>query len=202
MSVTARECLGQRCPVVGECFSEATRVRAREVDVVVTNHAMLAIDATENRKTLPQHDVVVVDEGHDLLDRVTAALSREVTAASVHAAASAARRAGCGADDIADLDRAAEQLETALGTTVVGRLADGAPPAVQDALLLLATAARGRCGHCPRTPTRAGRRRLARPCSTIPTSPNGSVASRPRPGSTRTTTTSSRRWPRPRPGST
>jgi len=150
VSVTARECLGQRCPVVGECFSEATRVRAREVDVVVTNHAMLAIDATENRKTLPQHDVVVVDEGHDLLDRVTAALSREVTAASVHAAASAARRAGCGADDVAGLDRAAEQLETALATTIVGRLADGAPPAVQDALLLLVTAARGALRSLPK----------------------------------------------------
>ena len=150
VSVTARECLGQRCPVVGECFSEATRVRAREVDVVVTNHAMLAIDATENRKTLPQHDVVVVDEGHDLLDRVTAALSREVTVASVHAAAATARRAGCGADDVADLGRAAEQLETALATTVVGRLADGAPPAVQDALLLLATAARGALRSLPK----------------------------------------------------
>ncbi|MFC3690141.1 ATP-dependent DNA helicase [Aquipuribacter hungaricus] len=150
VSVTARECLGQRCPLVGECFSEAARVRAKDVDVVVTNHALLAIDATDNRKTLPQHDVVVVDEAHDLLDRVTAALSREVTATSVRAAATAARRAGCGVDDVTDLDRAASQLETALDTTSPGRLADGAPAAVQDALLLLATAARGALRSLPK----------------------------------------------------
>ncbi len=150
VSVTARECLGQRCPVVGECFSEAARVRAKDVDVVVTNHALLAIDATENRKTLPPHDVVVVDEAHDLIDRVTAALSREVTATSVRAAATAARRAGCGADDVVDLDRAAAGLETALTTLSAGRLADGAPAAVQDALLLLATAARGALRSMPK----------------------------------------------------
>ncbi len=150
VSVTARECLGQRCPLVGECFSEAARARAKDVDVVVTNHALLAIDATDNRKTLPQHDVVVVDEAHDLIDRVTAALSREVTATSVRAAATAARRAGCGADDVTDLDRAAAALETALTELSAGRLADGAPAAVQDALLLLATAARGALRSMPK----------------------------------------------------
>lgn len=162
VSVTARECLGQRCPVVSECFSEAARARARDVDVVVTNHAMLAIDATDNRKTLPQHDVVVVDEAHDLLDRVTAALSREVTVASAHATASAARRAGCGSDDVADLDRAADSLETALEQVRAGRLTDGAPPAVQDALLLLATAARSALRSLPKDAEAAQKAQVAR----------------------------------------
>ncbi len=153
VSVTARECLGaQRCPVAVECFSEAARARAREVDVVVTNHALLAIDATDNRKTLPQHDVVVVDEAHDLLDRVTAALSREVTVGSVRAVATAARRAGCSAEDVKDLDRCADSLETALEGTPLGRLVDGAPPALQDSLLLLATATRSALRTLPKDP--------------------------------------------------
>ncbi|WP_380167965.1 ATP-dependent DNA helicase [Jannaschia sp. R86511] len=156
VSVTARECLGAaRCPVAAECFSEQARARAREVDVVVTNHAMLAIDATDNRKTLPQHDVVVVDEAHDLLDRVTAALSREVTVASVRALATAARRAGCSQADVADLDRCADGLEVALEDLPPGRLTDGAPPALQDALLLLATASRSALRSLPKDPDAA-----------------------------------------------
>ena len=156
VSVTARECLGAaRCPVAAECFSEQARTRAREVDVVVTNHAMLAIDATDNRKTLPQHDVVVVDEAHDLLDRVTAALSREVTVASVRAVAGAARRAGCSAGDVGDLEHCADSLEVALEDLPPGRLIDGAPPALQDALLLLATATRSALRTLPKDPDAA-----------------------------------------------
>lgn len=153
VSVTARECLGAaRCPVAAECFSEQARTRAREVDVVVTNHAMLAIDATDNRKTLPQHDVVVVDEAHDLLDRVTAALSREVTAASVRAVAGAARRAGCSAADVGDLEHCADSLDVALEDLPPGRLTDGAPGPLQDALLLLATASRSALRTLPKDP--------------------------------------------------
>lgn len=165
VSVTARECLGAaRCPVAGECFSEAARTRAREVDVVVTNHAMLAIDAMETAQTLPSHDVVVVDEAHDLVDRVTAALSREVTAASVRAVATAARRAGCGADDVRDLERAGDTVDSVLEDAPVGRLAGGVPPALQDALLLLATACRAALRSLPKdpAPTVAGQVQTAR----------------------------------------
>ena len=72
VSVTARECLGAtRCPFGAECFAELARGRAGEADVVVTNHALLAIDALEEFAVLPEHDVVVVDEAHELVDRVT-----------------------------------------------------------------------------------------------------------------------------------
>ena len=60
-SVSARECLGaSRCPSGMECFAELARARAGEADVVVTNHALLAIDAMEDFPLLPEHDVVVV----------------------------------------------------------------------------------------------------------------------------------------------
>src|SRR5690606_2146020 len=45
VSVTGTQCLGTSCPMVGDCFAERSRELAREVDVVVTNHALLAIDA-------------------------------------------------------------------------------------------------------------------------------------------------------------
>ena len=72
VSVSARECLGvARCPFGAECFSERARGRAGEADIVVTNHALLAIDAVAESAVLPEHALLVVDEAHELVDRVT-----------------------------------------------------------------------------------------------------------------------------------
>jgi ATP-dependent DNA helicase DinG len=88
VSVNARECIGAtRCTYGSQCFAELARGRAAAADVVVTNHALLAIDALENIPVLPEHDVVVVDEAHELVDRVTGAATAELTPAMVERAA-------------------------------------------------------------------------------------------------------------------
>ena len=93
VSVTSMECLGaQKCPLAAECFSELARQNAADADVVVTNHAMLAVSAFEGLAVLPEYDVVVVDEAHELQDRVTGAVSGQLSVAMVHAAASGARK--------------------------------------------------------------------------------------------------------------
>jgi ATP-dependent DNA helicase DinG len=92
VSVSARECLGlNRCPVGVDCFAERARAEAGRADIVVTNHALLAINALEGIQVLPEHDVVVVDEAHDLVDRVTSVATAELSGATV---AAAARRSG------------------------------------------------------------------------------------------------------------
>ncbi|MEU2006573.1 ATP-dependent DNA helicase [Rhodococcus sp. NPDC019627] len=88
VSVTARECLGKsRCPVGEDCFAERARSEASQVDVVVTNHALLAIDAITGIAILPEHDVVVIDEAHELVDRVTNVATAELAASTISAAA-------------------------------------------------------------------------------------------------------------------
>ena len=92
VSVSARECLGvQRCPFGAQCFAELARDEAGQADIVVTNHALLAIDALEEFDIFPEHDVVIIDEAHDLVDRVTSVASDELSAAAVE---TAARRCG------------------------------------------------------------------------------------------------------------
>ncbi|UUA89051.1 ATP-dependent DNA helicase [Corynebacterium genitalium ATCC 33030] len=92
VSVTANECLGAtRCPHGAECFAEAARVRAGEADIVVTNHALLAIDALSGASILPEHSAVIIDEAHELDGRVTSVATNEI---SPHALRLAARRAG------------------------------------------------------------------------------------------------------------
>ena len=81
----------QRCPFGTQCFAEHARDEAGQADIVVTNHALLAIDALEEFDIFPEHDVVIIDEAHDLVDRVTSVASDELSAAAVEAAA---RRCG------------------------------------------------------------------------------------------------------------
>ena len=70
--MSARECIGvARCPFGTDCFAEKARDKAGHADVVVTNHALLAIDAISDAAVLPEHDLLVVDEAHELVDRVT-----------------------------------------------------------------------------------------------------------------------------------
>src|SRR5699024_8548968 len=93
VSVNAVDCIGPRkCPMAEECFSELARHRAAESDLVVTNHAMLAIDAFEGLDVLPEHDAVVIDEAHELAERVTSAVTVQLSAQMIQAAASSARK--------------------------------------------------------------------------------------------------------------
>src|ERR1700712_1795414 len=81
VSVSARECIGAaRCPYGTDCFAEKARGRAGTADVVVTNHALLAIDAISDVNVLPEHQFLVVDEAHELVDRVTSVATGELSA--------------------------------------------------------------------------------------------------------------------------
>ncbi|MFC4531718.1 ATP-dependent DNA helicase [Sphaerisporangium dianthi] len=139
-SVSAKECLGaQRCPSGAECFAEQARERAGQVDVVVTNHALLAIDAMEEFAVLPEHDVVVVDEAHELVDRVTSVVTDELSEATV---ASAVRRVGRLIEQgVADrLQEAGEDLKALLAAAPPGRL-DQLPQVLGVTLSVLRDAA-------------------------------------------------------------
>ena len=119
VSVSAHECMGSKCPMVADCFVERSRDAAKDVDVIVTNHSFMAIDAFEGRQMLPEHDVLVVDEAHELVDRVTATITDEVTPAM---ARTAAKRAGRQADSSETIDDAGTFLESVLDEIPEGRL--------------------------------------------------------------------------------
>jgi ATP-dependent DNA helicase DinG len=84
VSVSARECIGvARCPFGTDCFAEKARDKAGHADVIVTNHALLAIDAIADAPVLPEHELLVVDEAHELVDRVTGVATAELSATSL-----------------------------------------------------------------------------------------------------------------------
>jgi ATP-dependent DNA helicase DinG len=93
VSVSAQECIGAaRCPFGSRCFAEKARETAAKAHIVVTNHALLAIDATSDIDVLPGHDVVIIDEAHDLVDRVTSATTGELSGPMVDTAGRRAAR--------------------------------------------------------------------------------------------------------------
>ena len=88
VSVTSNECLGAtRCPHGEECFAELARERTKDVDIVVTNHALLAIDALADVAVLPEHDAVIIDEAHELDGRITSVATSEISARALAMAA-------------------------------------------------------------------------------------------------------------------
>lgn len=141
VSVSSRECLGaSRCRYGADCFAEAARERARLAQVVVTNHALLAIDAIEGAPVLPPHEVLIIDEAHELVSRVTGVATGELSPGGVRRAV---RRAARLVDEkVADqLLAAAEAFERVAETAAPGRLAE-LPEEVCHALASLRDAAR------------------------------------------------------------
>jgi ATP-dependent DNA helicase DinG len=131
VSIPVRECLGvQRCPFGDECFVEKSREVARGADLVVTNHALLAINAMHGGTALPEHSAVIIDEAHELVGRVTGAASAELAPAQIERVA---RRAMAHLDDDVALDllESAEALRRALDSTPLERVEDSASAFVE-----------------------------------------------------------------------
>ncbi len=69
VSVGSDECPGaSKCPMGGICFAEAARARASVADVVVVNMHLYGLHVGSGGMLLPEHDVVVMDEAHQLED--------------------------------------------------------------------------------------------------------------------------------------
>ncbi|AXT85172.1 ATP-dependent helicase [Aeromicrobium sp. A1-2] len=141
VSVNHRECLGaSRCAHAKECFAELAREDAQTAQVVVTNHALLAIDAIDGVPMLPEYDAVIVDEAHELAARVTQASTDELDPVVVERAARRARGQvdGREADDLTD---ASDALADVLARTEEGRI-DDPPQPLREVLAFVRDTAR------------------------------------------------------------
>ncbi|MGP3986731.1 ATP-dependent DNA helicase [Streptomyces sp. 3N207] len=141
VSVSSRECLGaSKCAYGAECFAEAARERAKLAEVIVTNHALLAIDAIEGAPVLPGHEVLIVDEAHELVSRVTGVATGELTPGSVNRAV---RRVAKLVDEKAadQLQTASETFERLMELALPGRL-ETVPEDLEYALMALRDAGR------------------------------------------------------------
>ncbi len=136
VSIPVRECLGaQRCPYGSECFVESSRDAARAADLVVTNHALLAINAMHGGTVLPEHSAVIIDEAHELVSRVTGAASAELSPQMVERVARRALTFLEG-DIASDLLESAKTLRIALDGAALERVEDPDSPFVAACVVI------------------------------------------------------------------
>lgn len=142
VSMPARECVGTaRCPFGAECFADASRARAREADVVVTNHSLLAVDMLAGRHIVPPHQLLIVDEAHELADRVSSAAQAELVPESIDRSTRQARPL-LRPETAEALTAAGDALAVGLAEAPAGRLTTGLPTPLREACTLLDAATR------------------------------------------------------------
>jgi ATP-dependent DNA helicase DinG len=125
VSVGPRECPGAfRCPSGSTCFAEAARHQAEAADVVVVNTHLYGAHLAAGGGVLPEHEVVIFDEAHELEEIMTASLGVELAPGRFRALGSAARALvprdeGAPADALSEVaDRLVSVLTPFLGTRV------------------------------------------------------------------------------------
>jgi ATP-dependent DNA helicase DinG len=137
LSVSSRECPGRaRCPSGEECFAEAARDAAADAHVVVVNTHLYATHLASGGNVLPEHDVVVFDEAHELEDVAAASLGFELGAGRLRALAYAVRAVAGTAQAglVQELLEAGSGMEGAMAPWRGRRLPQALDPAVADAL--------------------------------------------------------------------
>lgn len=62
----ANSCLNRKCPFFSRCFYHRARKKAQEADMIITNHALLFTDLTNESRLLPKYTRVIIDEAHHI----------------------------------------------------------------------------------------------------------------------------------------
>ncbi|GAB3797167.1 hypothetical protein GCM10027605_06500 [Micromonospora zhanjiangensis] len=115
--------------------------RAREADIVVTNHSLLAVDMIAGRHIVPPHKLLVVDEAHELADRVSSAAQAELVPELIDRAARRARPL-ITPEAAESLVAAGDALAVGLAEVPAGRITAGLPGPLREACTLLDGATR------------------------------------------------------------
>ncbi len=116
VSVGPRECPGRsRCPQGDACFAEAARDAAAAADVCVVNLHLYGLHLAAESGILPEHQVVVIDEAHQLEDIVAAAAGFEITPGRLRALTRVTRAILVDGGLADRVDDAADELAVALG---------------------------------------------------------------------------------------
>ncbi|HVF73963.1 MAG TPA: ATP-dependent DNA helicase [Acidimicrobiales bacterium] len=139
VSVNAMDCPGaSRCPSGEDCFAEQARQRAEVADVIVVNTHLYGAHLASGGHVLPEHDVVVFDEAHELEDIAAASLGLELGAGRFRSLVRNARAVVDPADMPAldELDGAGLRLENALAPFRGKRLPSGLGAEVADVVRL------------------------------------------------------------------
>lgn len=113
---TVDNCLGQECPEYDDCFLVKSRRKAQEAELLIVNHHLLCADWALRDdgfgELLPNADVIIVDEAHQLYETASRFLGLSVSARQIiELGRDAIAEQVKDASDMPDLRTAADALE-------------------------------------------------------------------------------------------
>jgi ATP-dependent DNA helicase DinG len=135
VSVGSDECPGAtRCDSGASCFAERARLRAATADVVVVNTHLYGIHVASGGAILPEHDVVIFDEAHQLEDTMTATVGVSVSHSRANTLGSALKRVVEDQNLLNRLFDTGSALKAALAPHVEERLPNPLPDHITEAM--------------------------------------------------------------------
>lgn len=136
VTVSGDECPGRtRCPMGDVCFAEQARARAAAADVIVVNLHLYGLHVASGGTLLPEHDVVIVDEAHQLEDVMSDTVGVQIGPSRFTTVGSALRRILDDPKVLAGVADSAGAVRDALAAHVGERLSDPLPDGMQVALI-------------------------------------------------------------------
>ncbi|MFZ9628689.1 MAG: ATP-dependent DNA helicase, partial [Ilumatobacteraceae bacterium] len=136
VSVGSEECPGvNRCPSGASCFAEMARASAAEADVIVVNLHLYGLHVASNNALLPEHDVVVFDEAHQLEDIMSDTVGSQISGGRFSRVVGVLRRILDDPAVMAPLAEAPTLAREVLGDLVGQRLPVPLPDTVRAMLL-------------------------------------------------------------------
>jgi len=120
VSVGRDECPGaSRCPRGDDCLAERARRQAAAADVLIVNLHLYALDVM-NPGILPDHELVIIDEAHQLEDVMAEAAGRQLSPARVITTA----RTAAAILSEAEVTQAAEDSAVAIHAALEGQIGE------------------------------------------------------------------------------
>ena len=136
VTVSGDECPGRtRCPMGEVCFAEQARARAAAADVIVVNLHLYGLHVASGGMLLPEHDVVIVDEAHQLEDVMSDTVGLQIGPGRFTTVAGALRRILNDPKVLGAVSDSASAVRDALTGHVGERLPDPLPSPIQAALI-------------------------------------------------------------------
>ena len=136
VSVGSDECPGaNRCPMGPVCLAEGARERAAAADVIVVNLHLYGLHVGTGGAILPEHDVVVIDEAHQLEDIMSDTVGIEIGGGRFTNLAAILKRILQDPKVVAPIAEAASTVRDVLSPLLGQRLPVPLPTQVQDLLI-------------------------------------------------------------------
>ncbi|HMK12621.1 MAG TPA: ATP-dependent DNA helicase, partial [Acidimicrobiales bacterium] len=140
VSVGWDECPGAlRCPSGEECLAEAARTRGEDADIVVVNTHLYGMHVAMHGTLLPEHDLVVIDEAHQLEEVISATSGITLAPSRFRFISRTIRAVIADPELVASLDDMADRWADAIAPRLGERLPAPLPDDLADALALART---------------------------------------------------------------